>query len=128
MVQLVLPVSTLFVTGRSPQRSATRWLMDQTRQQLTELGGSQRCVIEARRCQQGIVLLRVFISWLICRLVLLAINKTSIKPATYGERFVKRHGLFSSLLRPCRSRDSCVSRKDHDRSAVYQLGKNRIRR
>src|SRR5450432_203998 len=54
------------------------------------------------------------------------LNKTSTKPVTYGERFVKRRGLFSVLLRPswpCFA--SCVSRKDHDRSAVSQLGQNR---
>ncbi|WP_284419230.1 MULTISPECIES: hypothetical protein [unclassified Bradyrhizobium] len=57
------------------------------------------------------------------------LNKTSTKPATYGERFVKRRGLFSVLLRPPVALfASCVSRKDHDRSAVSQLGQNRTRR
>ena len=54
------------------------------------------------------------------------LNKTSIKPAVYGERFVKRHGLF---LMTVASRhgvvSGCVSRQDHDRSAVHQLDKDR---
>ena len=49
------------------------------------------------------------------------LNKTSIKPAVYGEPFVKRHGLFCMTVA---SRHGvvtgCVS-QDHDRSAVHQL-------
>src|SRR5262249_28190921 len=58
-----------------------------------------------------------------------AFNETSIIPNVYGEPFVKRHGLFFVTVA---SRHgvvaSCVSRKDHDRSAVHQLGQERIRR
>ena len=54
------------------------------------------------------------------------LNKTSIIPAVYGEPFVKRHGLFCLAVA---SRHGvvpgCVSRQDHDRSAVYQLDQNR---
>jgi hypothetical protein len=50
------------------------------------------------------------------------LNETSIKPAIYGERFVKRRGLFCMTVA---SRygvvSSCVSRQGHDRSAVHQL-------
>src|SRR5260370_31812412 len=52
----------------------------------------------------------------------LTLNKTSIKPAVYGEPFVKRHGLFSMTVAPRHGVvTGCVSRQDHDRSAVHQL-------
>ena len=48
------------------------------------------------------------------------LNKTSIKPAVYGERFVKRRGLFLLAVAPRHGVVSgCVSRQDHDRSAVH---------
>src|ERR1700722_7589872 len=57
------------------------------------------------------------------------LNKTSIKPAVYGERFVKRRGLFSVAVA---SRHGvvkgCVSRQDNDRSAVHQLDQDRAGR
>ena len=54
------------------------------------------------------------------------LNKTSIKPAVYGERFVKRHGLFCMTVASRHGVvSSCVSRQDHDRSAVHQLDKDR---
>jgi hypothetical protein len=58
-----------------------------------------------------------------------ALNETSTIPNVYGEPFVKRHGLF--FVTVASSDDvgaRCVSRKDHDRSAVHQLGQERIRR
>ena len=58
----------------------------------------------------------------------LLLNKTSIKPAIYGEPFVKRRGLFcfaGGIASRCRLR--CVSRKDHDRSAVHQLDQDGAR-
>ena len=49
------------------------------------------------------------------------LNKTSIKPAVYGEPFVKRHGLFFLIVAPRHGVvTGCVS-QDHDRSAVHQL-------
>ena len=55
-----------------------------------------------------------------------ALNKTSIKPAVYGEPFVKRHGLFSMTVASRHGVvSSCVSRQDHDRSAVHQLDTDR---
>src|ERR1700690_3076768 len=58
-----------------------------------------------------------------------ALNKTSTKPAPYGERFVKRRGLFCLALAPRHGVVSgCVSRQDNDRSAVHQLDKDRSRR
>src|ERR1700723_1888479 len=54
------------------------------------------------------------------------LNKTSIRPAVYGERFVKRHGLFSLTVASRRGAvSSCVSRQGHDRSAVHQLDTDR---
>ena len=54
------------------------------------------------------------------------LNKTSIKPAVYGERFVKRRGLFSMTVASRHGVVSgCVSRQDHDRSAVHQLDTDR---
>ena len=48
------------------------------------------------------------------------LNKTSIIPAGYGERFVKRRGLFCMTVASRRGVvSSCVSRQDHDRSAVH---------
>jgi hypothetical protein len=50
------------------------------------------------------------------------LNKRSIKPAGYGERFVKRHGLFSVARASLHGVVSgCVSRQGNDRSAVHQL-------
>src|SRR6201988_4855753 len=58
-----------------------------------------------------------------------ALNETSIIPNVYGEPFVKRHGLFFVTVASSHGVVArCVSRKDHDRSAVYQLGQERIRR
>ena len=54
------------------------------------------------------------------------LNKTSIKPAVYGERFVKRRGLFSLTVASRHGVVSgCVSRQDNDRSAVHQLDQDR---
>ncbi|WP_291860553.1 hypothetical protein [Bradyrhizobium sp.] len=48
------------------------------------------------------------------------LNKTSIKPAVYGEPFIKRRGLFFLAVA---SRHGvvkgCVVRLGHDRSAVH---------
>jgi hypothetical protein len=55
-----------------------------------------------------------------------SLNKTSIKPAVYAERFVKRRGLFSLTVASHRDVFSgCVSRQDNDRSAVHQLDTDR---
>src|SRR4029079_4959277 len=49
------------------------------------------------------------------------INTTSIKPAVYGDPFVKRHGLFFLIVTPRHGVvSSCVART-HDRSAVHKL-------
>ena len=57
---------------------------------------------------------------------LAALNKTSIKPGGYGERFVKRRGLFCLAGGTAsRCRFGCVSRQDNDRSAVHQLDQDR---
>ena len=54
------------------------------------------------------------------------LNKTSIKPAVYGEPFVKRHGLFFLIVAPrCRHR---LRSQDHDCSAVHQLDSYRAGR
>jgi hypothetical protein len=42
-----------------------------------------------------------------------------MKPVVYGERFVKRRGLFCLVVTPSRGVDRCVSRQDNDRSAVH---------
>src|SRR5260221_3874228 len=54
------------------------------------------------------------------------LNKTSIKPAAYGERFVKRRRLFCvALASPHGAVTDYVSRQDNDRSAVHQLDQDR---
>src|ERR1700732_1143634 len=54
------------------------------------------------------------------------LNKTSTKPVVYGERFVKRRGLFSLAVAPRHGVVSgCVSRQGNDRSAVHQLDQDR---
>src|SRR5207342_1235635 len=57
-----------------------------------------------------------------------ALNKTSIKPDLYGERFVKCRGLFCLAVASRPGVVRCVSRQDNDRSAVHQLDKDRSRR
>src|SRR6266436_8553950 len=53
------------------------------------------------------------------------LNKMSIKPASYGERFVKRRGLFCmTVASRCRLQVASAG-WDNDRSAVHQLDKNR---
>jgi hypothetical protein len=48
------------------------------------------------------------------------LNETSINPSSYGEPFVKRHGLFSMTVASRHGVVSgCVGRQDHDRSAVH---------
>jgi hypothetical protein len=48
------------------------------------------------------------------------LNKTSIKAAVYAERFVKRRGLFCLAVASRHGVvSSCVSRQNHDRSAVH---------
>src|SRR5689334_5263036 len=56
-----------------------------------------------------------------------SLNKTSMTPVGYAERFVKQRGLFCIAV-ATRCRFGCVSRQDHDRSAVHQLDKDRLRR
>ena len=57
------------------------------------------------------------------------LNKRSIKPAGYSERFVKRRGLFClAMARHEGVRGFCVSRQGNDRSAVHQLDKDGPRR
>jgi|GEM_PF-532397 len=53
------------------------------------------------------------------------LNKTSMKPVAYSERFVKRGGLFCLAgASVSKMPGFCVSRQDNDRSAVHQLGQD----
>ena len=48
------------------------------------------------------------------------VNKTSTNPRSYGERFLKCHGLrFLTIASDVMRLASCVSRNTHDRSAVH---------